>query len=76
MPIGRLWGPTKVRFAGSETTWPSISIRPPVARSSPAIIRRVVVFPQPLGPSSVTSLPSGISRSMPSTALWLTCRPG
>ncbi|CEF48905.1 unnamed protein product [uncultured bacterium] len=35
-----------------------IVIRPPLFASSPAIIRKVVVFPQPLGPSSVTNLPS------------------
>src|ERR1700710_1201529 len=48
---------------------------PASARSSPAISRSVVVLPQPLGPSRVTSLTSGMSRSMPSTALADTARP-
>jgi hypothetical protein len=39
-----------------------------VGRSKPAIIRSVVVFPQPDGPSSVKNSPGGMSRSMPSTA--------
>ena len=43
-------------------------IRPLVGRSNPAIIRSVVVFPQPDGPSSVKNSPGGISRSMPATA--------
>src|SRR5215470_16111483 len=36
-------------------------ISPAVGRSSPAIERSVVVLPQPEGPSSVNSLPSGTS---------------
>jgi hypothetical protein len=40
-------------------------------------MRRLVVLPQPLGPSSVVSLPSAIDRSIESTAVkspktWLT----
>src|ERR1700712_717629 len=34
---------------------------PPTGFSRPAIERSVVVLPQPLGPSSVNSLPSGTS---------------
>src|SRR5216684_7692764 len=40
---------------------------PRVGRSSPAISFRVVVFPQPLGPSRVTNSPAGISMSAMST---------
>src|SRR6185437_8987241 len=63
------------RRVGSDTTWPPISMTPASARSSPAISRSVVVLPQPDGPSRVTSLPSGMSRSMPSTAFAVTDRP-
>ena len=59
IPIGRLCGPTKTPRPGSETTLPPISIAPPSARSSPAISRSVVVLPQPLGPSRVTSFALG-----------------
>src|SRR6476661_3348369 len=47
---------------------PPIKISPAVGCSRPATIRRVVVLPQPDGPSSAKKLPSGTSRSMPSTA--------
>src|SRR5436190_1763117 len=40
---------------------PSTAISPDTGRSSPAIERSVVVLPQPEGPSSVNSLPSGTS---------------
>src|SRR5712671_5549038 len=40
---------------------PPTSISPDVGRSRPAIERNVVVLPQPDGPSSVNSLPSGTS---------------
>ena len=42
---------------------------PLVGRRMPAIIRIVVVFPAPLGPSKPNSSPRGTSRSMPSTAV-------
>jgi hypothetical protein len=38
-----------------------------VGRTKPAIIRSVVVLPQPDGQSRVKNSPDGISRSMPST---------
>ena len=41
---------------------------PSVGSSNPAIIRRVVVFPDPDGPSMLKNSPSAISRSMPATA--------
>lgn len=46
-------------------------IDPLVTVSRPAIIRNVVVFPQPDGPSSATSSPGSIARSMPLTAVTL-----
>src|SRR5215210_233291 len=43
-------------------------IRPAVGASNPAIIRRVVVLPEPDGPSIEKNSPSATSRSMPPTA--------
>src|ERR1700727_2107565 len=43
-------------------------IRPDVGCSKPAISRKVVVFPQPDGPSSEKNSPLAMSRSIPSTA--------
>src|SRR3954468_20645400 len=43
------------------TTLPDTVISPATGRSRPAIERSVVVLPQPDGPSSVKSLPSGTS---------------
>src|SRR5262245_33870602 len=40
---------------------------PPSGRSKPASIRRVVVFPHPLGPSKVVKVPSGTRNEMLST---------
>ena len=47
---------------------PSSRMRPAVGCSKPAIIRNVVVFPQPDGPSSEKNSPAAMSRSMPRTA--------
>src|SRR6266852_94972 len=62
MPKLRLLGATKIRSADEYMTLPATSISPEVGRSSPAIERSVVVLPQPDGPSSVNSLPSGTSK--------------
>jgi hypothetical protein len=43
-------------------------MRPPVGSTRPAIIRSVVVLPQPLGPISEKNSPSAISTSTLSTA--------
>src|SRR2546426_4109220 len=43
-------------------------ISPDVGRSSPAIIRSSVVFPEPEDPSRTRNSPSRIERSTPSTA--------
>ena len=57
------------RSAGPSvvTSSPSIRICPPLGDSSPAMSRRVVVLPQPEGPSKVVSVPFGTTRSMPLT---------
>src|SRR5581483_6903837 len=47
---------------------PPSMIRPASGCSKPAIIRSVVVFPEPDGPRSVKNSPSPTVRSMPSTA--------
>src|SRR5260370_10559625 len=47
---------------------PPIRISPSVPSSSPAIMRKVVLLPQPDGPTSTMNSLSAISRSMPRTA--------
>ena len=42
------------------TSRPPMRTSPSLASSSPAMRRRVVVFPQPDGPSRVTSVPCSI----------------
>src|SRR5215467_8125224 len=59
----RLWGGVWA------TSRPSRRIRPSVGCSNPAMRRRVVVFPQPDGPSSEKNSPPTTSRLMPSTAV-------
>src|SRR5262245_49394728 len=49
-------------------SWPSISTRPAVGLSRPAIIRIVVVLPAPLGPRNPWISPSATSRLTPFTA--------
>src|SRR5215470_2450551 len=58
------------RSAGrtSVISSPPISMLPSSASSSPAIVRRRVVLPQPDGPTSTVNSPSGMSRSTPRTA--------
>ncbi len=51
MPISRFSGGTKV--FSELTTRPSMLISPEVGFSNPAIIRSMVVLPQPEGPSRV-----------------------
>ena len=50
------------------TSAPWSRIRPSVGSSKPAIIRSVVVLPEPDGPSIEKNSPSQTSRSMPATA--------
>ena len=60
---------TSRSVAGSlVTSWSPIRMRPLVAISSPAIIRSMVVLPQPDGPKSVTSVPGSTFSEMSSTA--------
>src|SRR4051812_34096612 len=54
--------------ARSLTTWSSIRMRPEVMLSSPATMRKVVVLPQPEGPTSTTNSLSRISRLTSLTA--------
>src|SRR5438067_1474944 len=56
-------------FGGTSfTTSPPMAISPSVMSSRPAIMRSVVVLPQPEGPTSTTNSLSAMSRSMPRTA--------
>src|SRR5438067_870674 len=58
------------RFARtSVTSFPCRTMRPTSGTSKPAIMRSVVVFPHPLGPSSEKNSPSPISSETSSTAL-------
>src|SRR5438132_13678069 len=51
-----------------STRSPPMRISPEVGRSSPAIMRSRVVFPEPEEPSRTRNSPSSIDRSTPSTA--------
>src|SRR6266853_2349604 len=62
MPKPRRLGATKTPFVEEYTTRSPTPISPARGRSRPAIERSVVVLPQPLGPSSVNSFPSGTSK--------------
>jgi len=56
--------------AGREvTSSPLIRIVPDDGSSRPASMRRIVVLPQPDGPSSVTSVPAPMSNETLSTAV-------
>src|SRR5882762_643941 len=59
MPKLRRFGGMEMPAADENTTFPCRLISPDFGTSRPAIERSVVVLPQPLGPSSVKSLPSG-----------------
>src|SRR2546422_4919912 len=69
MPKPRRLGATKTPFVEEYTTRSATLISPARGRSRPAIERRVVVLPQPDGPSSVNSLPSGTSNETSCAAL-------
>src|SRR5581483_2928828 len=58
------------RFAGftARRSRPSSVIEPPEGSTKPAIICRVVVLPQPDGPSSETNSPFSTASVNPSTA--------
>src|SRR5215218_10091340 len=57
-----------VTAPGADSTSPSTSIVPSEGGMKPAIMRSVVVLPQPEGPSRETNSPSRRARSTPSTA--------
>src|ERR1700686_4147109 len=69
MPKLRRLGATKIPLSEENTMSPETAISPDFGRSSPAIERNVVVLPQPLGPSSVNSLPCGTSNDTSCAAL-------
>src|SRR5690348_5816234 len=62
------------RFSGGsapfalESTAPSMAIDPSLGRMKPAIMRKVVVLPQPEGPSSEMNSPAASDRLTPDTA--------
>src|SRR5438552_503434 len=58
------------RFSGGSSFMrlPAMIISPAVARSSPAIMRSVVVLPQPEGPRRQTTSPAATDRSASRTA--------
>src|SRR5436309_14335326 len=68
MPRSRCRGATEIPRAGSDTTPPAMLITPLVGCSSPATQRKVVVLPQPEGPSSTTISPAGTTKLTPSIA--------
>ncbi len=53
---------------GEEICWPSISMVPADGGMKPAIMRKVVVLPQPDGPSSDTNSPGTSSSEKSATA--------
>src|SRR2546423_10305519 len=75
MPMLRARGGTSTPCAGAETSAPPMRISPALGCSSPATQRRVVVLPQPEGPSSVTISPAATSKSMPATAATVSVLP-
>src|SRR3981081_614882 len=68
MPRSRERGGTRMPRAGDDTTRPAMLISPDVGCSSPATQRKVVVLPQPEGPSKTTISPAGTAKLTPSTA--------
>src|ERR1051326_7306599 len=60
-------GTNRLRLLEVTSVWPS-QISPSSGSSRPAIIRSVVVLPQPLGPSRTSSSPSSTSKLTSSTA--------
>src|SRR6266700_7344911 len=68
MPIRRLSGGTNTPCAVDVNTRSPTRTSPASGFSRPAMSRSVVVLPQPLGPSNVTSEPAGTSKSIESTA--------
>src|SRR5262245_21372082 len=74
MPNPRRFGATNTPFPDENTTRPLTEISPARGRSSPAIERSVVVFPQPLGPSNVNRGPSSTLKLTSCAALTISPR--
>src|SRR3954463_591034 len=68
MPMLRARGGTCTPRSGAATSSPPIEMVPPVGCSSPAMQRKVVVLPQPEGPSSTTISPAAMRKLTSSTA--------
>src|SRR5476649_1667152 len=68
MPMSRSRGGSRMPCAGDDTTRPAMLIVPSVGCSRPATQRKVVVLPQPEGPSSTTISPAGTAKLTPSIA--------
>src|ERR1700710_37987 len=68
MPSSRERGGTRIPRSGEDTILPAMLISPDVGCSRPATQRRVVVLPQPEGPSSTTISPAGTEKLTPSMA--------
>src|SRR5665213_1869569 len=68
MPMSRRRGGSKMPCAGDDTTRPAMLIVPAVGCSRPATQRKVVVLPQPEGPSRTTISPAGTAKLTPSIA--------
>src|ERR1700692_4626959 len=68
MPMSRRRGGSRMPGAGDDTTRRPILRVPAVGCSTPATQRKVVVLPQPEGPSSTTISPAGTAKLTPSIA--------
>src|SRR5512146_995539 len=68
MPRSRERGGTRTPRSGDDTSRPPMLISPDVGCSRPATQRKVVVLPQPDGPSSTTISPAGTAKLTPSIA--------
>ncbi len=69
MPMRRRFSGTLIPPAESKKTWSPKTMRPRSGVSSPAMLRKVVVLPHPLGPSRVKKVPGSrvklVSRTPP-----------
>src|ERR1700738_4480980 len=68
LPRSRDRGGTRMPRAGDDTRRPAMLISPEVGCSRPATQRKVVVLPQPEGPSRTTISPAGTAKLTPSIA--------
>src|SRR5882757_6224209 len=68
MPSSRARGGTRMPRPGDDTTRSAMLISPEVGCSRPATQRKVVVLPQPEGPSRTTISPAGTAKLTPSIA--------